>query len=99
MGQARSTPNRDDAEGLAIDILGWLIQDPDMMGRFLALSGIEASGIRQAAQEPGFYAGVTGFLMNHEPSLMAYCESAGVKADHVAARHRLLSGPEEHSWT
>lgn len=99
MDRPRATPIQDDAEELAITILGWMIQDPDMMGRFLALSGIEAGAIRQAAREPGFYAGVTGFLMGHEPTLMAFCESSSVKADYVAACHRRLGGPEDQSWT
>ena len=91
-------PNQEEADELAIGILGWLTQDPDMMGRFLALSGIEANAIRQAAREPGFFAGLTGFLMNHEPTLIAFCEQNGLKAEFVAACHHKLSGPEAEAW-
>src|SRR5688572_21247610 len=92
------TPSGEQAEELAIKVLGWLTQDPDMMGRFLALSGIEAGSIRQAAREPGFFAGLTGFLMNHEPTLMTFCEQNAVKAEFVAACHRTLSGPGDDAW-
>jgi hypothetical protein len=93
-----AAPSGEEAEELAIKILGWLTQDPDMMSRFLALSGIEAGSIRQAAREPGFFAGLTGFLMNHEPTLMTFCEQNAVKADFVAACHHKLNGPGDDAW-
>ena len=88
----------DDAEAMAIQILSWLIGQPELMGRFLAMTGIEASSIRQAAAEPGFLAGVIGFIMAHEPTLMAFCEESGVKAERVAACHHRLAGPESENW-
>ncbi|MBB4092034.1 DUF3572 family protein [Ochrobactrum pecoris] len=70
MGQA-------DAQAIAIEALGWLAQDKDLLPRFLALTGIEATSIRQAALEPGFLAGVLQFFLAHEPTLLRYCEDAG----------------------
>ena len=92
-------PSRDQAEAVAVSILNWMIADPDMMGRFLALSGLEASSIRAASMEPGFHAGLTGFVMAHEPTLMAFCEENDIKAERVAACHVKLAGPESESWT
>jgi hypothetical protein len=90
---------QDVAEAMAIDILVWLSGQPDLMGRFLALTGVEAASIRQAAREPGFLAAVTGFVMAHEPTLLAYCASNDVPADRVAASHHRLSGPPGESST
>ena len=89
----------EDAEAMAIQILSWLIGQPELMSRFLAMTGIEASSIRQAAAEPGFLAGVIGFVMAHEPTLMAFCEESGVKAERVASCHHRLAGPEGENWT
>ncbi|AAL53900.1 hypothetical protein BMEII0658 [Brucella melitensis bv. 1 str. 16M] len=66
-----------DAQGLAIEALAWLAQDKDLLPRFLALTGIEASSIRQAAREPGFLAGVLQFFLGHEPTLIRFCEETG----------------------
>ncbi|ELT49450.1 DUF3572 family protein [Brucella intermedia] len=66
-----------DAEAIAIEALAWLAQDKDLLPRFLALTGIEATSIRQAALEPGFLAGVLQFFLSHEPTLLRYCEEAG----------------------
>jgi hypothetical protein len=75
--------NKVETEFLCADILGWIAADETLMTRFLALSGLTVETLRQAAQEPGFYAGVLGFLMGHEPTLIAYCEARGIAPESV----------------
>ncbi|RST86263.1 DUF3572 family protein [Aquibium carbonis] len=91
-GAGASTVSRGDAEALAIDALGFIASDPVLMPRFLAISGIEADQIRRAAVEPGFLAGVLGFLLSHEPSLMAFCEATGTDPAAVGRAARSLPG-------
>lgn len=88
----------EDADAMAIEILGWLIGQPDLLNRFMALVGIDAGSIRRAAAEPGFLAAVTGFVMAHEPTLLAFCEQNDVRAERVAAAHHRLAGPESENW-
>ena len=64
----------DEAEAVALQALGFLASDPDLLPRFLALTGIEASEIRKAAAQPGFLAGVLAFFLAHEPSLFKLAE-------------------------
>lgn len=91
-------PSEEAAQELAVSILTWLTAQPQLMSRFLAISGIEAGGIRQAAGEPGFFGGVTAFLMNHEPTLLAFCQENDVKVEWVQACHQRLTGPSEGIW-
>jgi hypothetical protein len=91
-------PTDDGAEELAIRILGWLSNEPSLMSRFLAVSGIDAGAIRGMIGEPGFYGGLTGFLMNHEPTLMQFCQDSDVKVEWVQACHQHLAGPDEGAW-
>lgn len=86
------------ASELAITILTWLSAEPQLMSRFLAISGIEAGSIRDAVREPGFFGGLTGFLMNHEPTLLQFCENNAVRVEWVQACHRHLTGPDEGAW-
>ncbi|MCB1444259.1 MAG: DUF3572 domain-containing protein [Rhizobiaceae bacterium] len=97
-GRKTAAPGGEEAEAMAIRILGWLTGQPELLGRFLALTGIEAGSIRRAAAEPGFLAGLTGFVMAHEPTLMAFCAENDVKADRVSACHHRLAGPESENW-
>jgi hypothetical protein len=93
-----SIVGNEDAEAMAIRILGWLTDQPDLLSRFMALTGVEATSIRRVAAEPGFLAGVTDFVMAHEPTLMAFCEQNDVKAELVAACHAKLAGSESENW-
>lgn len=84
------------AEDVAISILGWLASEPELLGRFMALSGIDASSMRNAANDPGFLAGLVDFLMNHEPTLVAFCEATDTPPEAVVRAHHTLSGPADY---
>lgn len=88
------------AEAIAAEVLGWLANDPEMLGRFFALTGVDASEIRRAATDPGFLNGVLDFVMAHEPTLMAFSEASGMKPESIAAAYRTLNGPgsAEFGW-
>ena len=88
---------REDAEELAIRALGFVAADPELLPRFLAISGIEAGSIRQAAREPGFLAGVLHFIVAHEPTLMRFSEETGIPPQQVSAALRALPfGDDSH---
>lgn len=82
-----------DAQEIAVAILTWLGEEPDMLTRFLSLSGVEASSLRQFSASPGFAAALMEFVMGHEPSLMAFSARSGIAPDVVAAAWQKLSGP------
>lgn len=94
--QPRTAPmDQQAAEELAIAALGFIAADPVLLPRFLALTGIEAGAIRQAAGEPGFLAGVLQFIRAHEPTLTAFCDASGIPAHQVAAALRALPFGDE----
>lgn len=82
-----------DSQETAVAILGWLASEPDMLSRFLALTGLQPNMLRQAVNDPGFLAGLVDFLMSHEPDLMAFCEATGTKPEDVEAAWHKFSGP------
>ncbi|MEP9388173.1 DUF3572 domain-containing protein [Mesorhizobium sp. KR9-304] len=89
--------NRESAEALAIQALGFVAADPELLPRFLAISGIDAGAIRQAAREPGFLAGVLQFIVAHEPTLMRFSEDSGIPPQQVSAALRALPfGGDDH---
>ena len=89
--------DRENAEALAIRALGFVAADPELLPRFLAITGIEAGSLRQAAREPGFLAGVLHFIAAHEPSLMRFSEESGIPPQQVSAALRALPfGDDSH---
>ncbi|WP_011580685.1 MULTISPECIES: DUF3572 domain-containing protein [Chelativorans] len=83
------------AETIAVQALTFIAGDPQLLPRFLAITGIEANQIREAAQEPGFLAGVLQFVMAHEPTLAAFSEAKGFEPRDVSTALRTLPFGEE----
>jgi hypothetical protein len=81
---------REQAEAVAIRALGFVAADPELLPRFLALTGIEASAVRRAAAEPGFLAGVLQFVLAHEPTLMRFCDETGTPPAEVGQALKAL---------
>ncbi|MCJ8518926.1 DUF3572 domain-containing protein [Pseudorhizobium tarimense] len=88
-----ATLGAEQAEQTAIAILGWLACEPEMLGRFLALSGLDASQLRGAVNDPGFLAGMIDFLVSHEPSLLSFCQATGTAPETVEGAWRHYSKP------
>jgi hypothetical protein len=89
-----SRRSRESAEALAIQALNFLATEPERLGRFLALSGLEAQSIRTAAAESGFLAGVLAHLGEDEPLLVTFAAEAGVTPADVDQARRTLAGGE-----
>ena len=83
------------AQDTAIAALAYIAGQPELLNRFLAITGIEASAIRSAALEPGFLAGVLNFVLAHEPTLLAFAEHAGLRPEQVGRALRSLPSGDD----
>lgn len=82
-----------DGDQVAIDVLGYIASEPDLMRRFLDLTGIEADGIREAAGQPGFFVGVLDFMLANERDLEDLHYRTGTSPETVQiAREKLDAG-------
>ena len=60
--------------------------------RFLAITGLDADGLRAAIGEPATHLAVLDFLCAHEPDLFAAAEALGLAPGELAAvRDRLAA--------
>ena len=82
----------EEAESLGAQALQFLADEPRLLARFLAFSGIAPQQVRRAAAEPGFLAGVLDFLLAHEPDLMAFSAASGRPPVEIV-RARAALGP------
>lgn len=83
------------ADETAIAILSWLAGEPELLSRFLALSGTDIESLRGAVGDAGFMAGLVAFLMDHEPTLLAFCAATDTSPEDVVRAHQTLSGPAD----
>ena len=87
---------RDEAEGIALRGLAFVLSDDGRAERFLAMSGLDQAALIEAAQraDGAVLGGVLDFLLDWEPDLMAFCAEAGLEPDVPArARRELPGGP------
>jgi Protein of unknown function (DUF3572) len=82
------------AEVLAIQALGFIAQDDERLGRFLALTGMGPAEIRTAARERHFLAGVLDYVTGDEELLVAFAGHAGVDPETIAIARRALAEAE-----
>jgi len=90
--KARSRPNKEAAETLAIQALAFIAEDTERMSGFLNATGIPAEQIRTAAGEPGFLAGVLDHMLGDESLLIAFADSAAIDPSAVARARSALVG-------
>lgn len=79
------------AEVMALRGLEFLAQDPDRLGRFIALTGFGPADLRSRAQDPDFLAAVLGYLLDDESALLVFCSHYHFKPEHVAPAHFRLT--------
>jgi len=84
--------NEAEAVAMAQQALIFLSQDEELLGRFLALSGIGPAEIRGRIGDPAFLAGILDFLLAHEPSVLAFTAWAEIDPALPARARTMLPG-------
>lgn len=79
-----------DAATVGLRALAHVAGDPDLGPRFLALSGLDADGLRAGAADPALLAAVIGFLEGREADLIACAAAIGVKPEVLVGAGRRL---------
>jgi hypothetical protein len=89
------TPQTDAAETQAIAILGFLASDPERLGRFLTLTGVDPGDIRRLMKEQGFWQAIFDHLFDDESLLLAYCAEQQIQPASIVRIRNSLSRPNE----
>ena len=88
----RSIKNSDEAEALALKVLQFLLADEVLQGRFMSITGIMPTDLREAVHEKQFLGGVLDFLLGNEVDLLRFCEEYQVDPEQPSIARRLLPG-------
>jgi hypothetical protein len=83
---------RQDAATLGLRALAWLARD-EQVDRFMAVSGLNPSDLRERADEPELLAAVLEFVLANEDLAVGFCEGESVPARDIHTAHGLLGGP------
>ncbi len=83
-------PSNDEASALALQALGWILQDNIRAERMLSLTGLTPDRLRHAVSEPSLQAAVLGFLEAYEPDLVACAETLDIAPTQLLAAKMIL---------
>ncbi len=93
MTKQAPSARRDAARGTAIQALAYLAENMERLEPFMAITGLEPRGLRAAAADLGFLAGVLEYLTSNEKLLVDFAGSAGINPAEIVHAREALSGP------
>lgn len=87
-------PSRKD---LAVEVLGFLAEDPERLVPFMALTGSTPDLLRRTAASPAFTRAVLGYLASDEALLVAFAAAQGYPPERVGALVQNRDGEDTSS--
>ena len=81
-----TAPEQTEADrALALSALAWVLGDDDRAARFLSLTGLTPDDLRARAGSVAIAAATLGFLLGHEPDLIACADALDETPARLAA--------------
>jgi hypothetical protein len=90
---------QESAETLALQALGWLVSNEDLLPVFLGATGASLPDLPANAGRPEFLASVLDFILMDDAWVMALCDSIGRPYDSVLHARAGLPGGDTMHWT
>ena len=91
--------SRESAETTALQVLGWLAGNEDLLPVFLGATGASEADVRAGATNPEFLGSVLDFLMMDDAWVMQFCDQATLPYETPMQARQMLPGGEQVSWT
>lgn len=87
------------AEIMALQMLGWLAAEPEILDRFAALTGITPSDIAGQADNAEMLGGLMDFILQDEELLTQFCTAHEIDPETPALARQVLPGGAIPHWT
>jgi hypothetical protein len=89
---------QEQAAAVGRDALIWIAAEPDLLGAFLAGSGLAPHEIRTRVEDAEFLGFVLDFVLGSDASVLAFAADAGIAPEDVARARAAIGGGNPH-WT
>jgi hypothetical protein len=90
---------RDRAETVALQALGWLVADEDLLPVFLGATGSGEEDLRRRAADPEFLASVLDFVTMDDAWIAGFCGAVGLPPEAPMQARAALPGGDLPHWT
>ena len=84
---------REVAEIVAIQALNFIAGQPELLGLFLAETGIGPETLRKSAANPRFLASVLDFVLRDDTTVEAFAKASELHPTNIAAARQVLGDP------
>lgn len=91
--------SRENAEVLALRVLGWLAANDTLFPVFQGASGVSDEDIRAGAGDPAFLGALLDFVLLDDAWVVACCDALGLGYDSLQQARQALPGGEQVHWT
>lgn len=92
-------PEQEQAETVAIQALGWMAGNDEVLGQFMSASGASIDDLRAGAGDPAFLGALLDFLMLEDAWVIAFCDAARLPYDAPMRARAALPGGAQMHWT
>lgn len=82
----------EDAMGIALSALVWILSDEERADRLLQLTGLFPDDLRNGLGQPAMMANLLNYLTQYEPDLIAFAEDEGIDPGTIAPAYVALGG-------
>lgn len=87
------------ATNIAIDGLQHLAGDTELLSRFVALTGMSPTDMRNASASPEFLSAILDFFLSDEATLLAFAASHNTAPENIQKARFTLNPPGEmEAW-
>ncbi len=90
---------QESAETLALNALGWLANNDDLMPVFMGATGVAETDLKAQLADPMFLGAVLDFIMLDDAWVMAFCDASNLPYDRIMQARAALPGGEQVNWT
>jgi hypothetical protein len=90
---------QESAQIVALQALGWIAGDGEVLQSFLAATGAGEGDIAVRAQEVEFQGAILDFLLMDDAWVVRFCDTVGLAYTVPMAARMALQGGEPMAWT
>jgi len=90
---------REIAETVALQALGWLAGNEELLPVFLGTTGAGEDDLRERAGDPEFLGSLLDFLMMNDAWVVEFCDAHALGYDQPMQARAALPGGEQVNWT
>ncbi len=87
------------AQTIALQALGWLVNRDDLRDLFLSSTGGLSADLAENATDPAFQSSILEFLTMDDAWVTSFCDDVGLKYDQPMRARFSLPGAEQVHWT